>query len=315
LLKNPNVLGVSASHAPVDFKWKTSFAIQGQTDSLQAAMLWVDEDFAKTYRLKIIKGEFLQMDYSHYWQRASKTNKNEQAETAIPAVINETAEKKLGLSDPIGQHIGDLVIVGVVKDFHFRPLQHHIEPLIMTNNPENIMTMNVKISPINQAATLRYIRDTYRKYRNSRDFLYNFFDDLLAEKYAAETRLRNLSLAFSILAILISVLGILGMSYISCQKRLKEIGIRKVNGAKFHELLIMLNTDFVKWVGAAFILACPIAWYTMNKWLQNYAYKTQLNWWLFAAAGILAIVVALITVSWHSWRAATRNPLETLRYE
>ena len=105
------------------------------------------------------------------------------------------------------------------------------------------------------------------------------------------------------------------MSLFACQQRTKEIGIRKVNGAKVTEILAMLNTDFVKWVAIAFIIACPIAWYAMHQWLQNFAYKTELSWWVFALAGIVAVAVALITVSWQSWRAATRNPVESLRYE
>jgi putative ABC transport system permease protein len=105
------------------------------------------------------------------------------------------------------------------------------------------------------------------------------------------------------------------MSIFACQRRVKEIGIRKVNGARISEILVMLNMDFVKWVGIAFLIAFPIAWYVMNNWLQGFAYKTELSWWIFGLAGILAIGIALLTVSWQSWRAATRNPVEALRYE
>jgi putative ABC transport system permease protein len=185
----------------------------------------------------------------------------------------------------------------------------------LTNNPENIMTMNIRITPVNRAEILKYIGDTYRKYRNLRGFSYSFFDDLLDEKYQSETRLRNLTFAFAVLAIVIAMLGILGMSLFACQRRTKEIGIRKVNGAKVAEVMAMLNKDFIKWVAIAFVIACPIAWYAMHKWLQNFAYKTELSWWVFAGAGAVAVTVAALTVSWQSWRAATRNPVESLRYE
>jgi putative ABC transport system permease protein len=110
-------------------------------------------------------------------------------------------------------------------------------------------------------------------------------------------------------------MGILAMSVFATQHRVKEIGIRKVNGAKIYEVLLMLNKDFVKWVAIAFVISCPIAWYAMSKWLNNFAYKTEMSWWIFALSGIIALAIALLTVSWQSWRAATSNPVEALRYE
>jgi putative ABC transport system permease protein len=259
------------------------------------------------------------MDYSGYWkegEKASKSRKEGKEYTvSMPIVINQTAEKLLGFDDPIGQRIGDKVIVGVVKDFHFRSLHFPIEPLVMSNNPEVISTMNVRIAPGNTKETLNYIRDTYRKHRENREFSYRFFDDLLNEKYQGETRLKNITVAFAILAIVISVLGILGMAVFSIDRRTKEIGIRRVTGAKSSEILILLNKEFILWVIVAFIIASPVAWYAMNKWLQNFVYKTEFNWWIFLLSGFIAFGIALITVSWQSWRAATRNPVEALRYE
>jgi putative ABC transport system permease protein len=221
----------------------------------------------------------------------------------------------LGFTDPIGQRIGEKVIVGVVKDFHFRPLHHPIGPVILLNDPQNIMTANIKIAPQNRAETLQFIRDVYQKYRDERGFSYTYFDDLMNEEYKEELHLKNITTAFSILAILISVLGILGMTVFSIDRKIKEIGIRKVNGARTSEIMTMLNKDFVKWVAISFVIATPIAWYAMHKWLENFAYKTNLSWWIFALAGLLALGIALLTVSWQSWRAATRNPVEALRYE
>jgi putative ABC transport system permease protein len=321
LQKHPGVLSVSASvYAPVDISWKTRipYTRGGTNDSLQASLFWADENFAEAYKLEVIKGRFLQMNYEDYWEEWKKDRTNDKEkknQISLPVVINETAEKQLNFDDPIGKRLGNFVIVGVVKDFHFRPLQHSIEPLILTNDPQNIMSVNIRIAPENRAETLKFIGDTYRKHRDDRTFSYQFFDDMLQEKYRAENYLRNLTFLFATLAILIAMLGILGMSVFSITKRTKEIGIRKVNGARISEILAMLNKDFVKWVLIAFVIATPIAWYVMNRWLENFAYKTTLSWWIFALAGMLALGVALLTVSWQSWRAATRNPVEALRYE
>jgi putative ABC transport system permease protein len=133
--------------------------------------------------------------------------------------------------------------------------------------------------------------------------------------YQSELQFRRTFSLFAGCAIVICCLGILAMSLFACQRRIKEIGIRKVNGARVSEVMTMLNRDFVKWVAIAFIIATPIAWYAMNKWLESFAYKTELSWWIFALAGVLALGIALLTVSWQSWKAATRNPVEALRYE
>ncbi|HEY4787153.1 MAG TPA: FtsX-like permease family protein, partial [Bacteroidales bacterium] len=120
---------------------------------------------------------------------------------------------------------------------------------------------------------------------------------------------------FSLIALVITCLGLMGQIFQTCTTKIKEIGIRKINGAKISEVMIMLNKDFIKWIAIAFLIACPVAWYAMHKWLQNFAYKTELSWWVFVLAGAVAVAVALLTISWQSWRAATRNPIESLRYE
>jgi putative ABC transport system permease protein len=322
MLKNPNILSVSASVAPpVNFAWKYILPLnhQGRIDSLETSLFWVDEDFVMTYKLQVIKGQFLKMDYSSYWKEWDKKNRSlkdgKDYTISIPIVINETADKMLGFDDPIGQRIGSNLIVGVVKDFNFRPLQYPIGPMIMTNDPQNIMTMNVRISPNNISETLNYIRNTYKKYRDNREFSYRFFEDILNEKYQGERQLRNITFGFALIAIIISTLGILGLVSFSIDRRTKEIGIRRVSGAKGIEILGLLNLEFIKWVFVAILIATPIAWYTMYKWLQNFSYKTELSWWIFLLAGLIAFIIALSIVSWQSWRAATRNPVEALRYE
>jgi len=323
LLDNPNVISVSAStNAPVDFGWEIGFRWDGMDsqDTIQGNIFWVDEDFAKTYNLEMVKGDFLRFNYTDYWNRFKENNKNKkegkEPSVSLPVVINETFAKQMGVEDPIGVRINkSSVIIGVVKDFHYRPLHHEIGPLVLQNSPEAIQTLNIKISPDNRAETLAFIRDTYKKHRNDRGFSYSYFEDELEQVYLAENRLGSLILKFSLLAVIIAMLGIFGLSTFATERRVKEIGIRKVHGAKLTEILTMLNTNFLKWVGIAFIVAIPLSWGLMNNWLQNFAYKTDLNWWIFALSGIMALLIALLTVSWQSWRAAARKPVEALRYE
>jgi putative ABC transport system permease protein len=322
LLRNPRIVSASAStSAPIEggFRSGLSLSHQGRNDTIQVNYFFADEDFAETYKLEVIKGQFPQMSSGAYWEELKKAGNNKKDGTeyaiSIPIVINETAEKILGFDNPIGQRIDEKVIVGVVKDFHFRSLHFAIEPLVMSNNPEAISTMNIRIAPGNTSETINYIRDTYKKYREGREISYTFFEDLLNEKYQAETRLKNITIAFAFLAIAISILGILGMAIFSIDRRTKEIGIRRVAGAKSSEILFLLNKEFIKWVVAAFVIATPVAWITMHKWLQNFVYKTELSWWIFVLSGVIAFGIALLTVNWQSWRAAARNPVEALRYE
>ena len=133
--------------------------------------------------------------------------------------------------------------------------------------------------------------------------------------YQKEKRLSEIYIIFTMIAFTISSIGLFAISLYDTRRRKKEIGVRKVNGAKVSEVMILLSSDFIKWVLIAFLIATPLAWYAMHKWLENFAYKTELSWWIFALAGLLALGIALLTVSWQSWKAATKNPVESLRYE
>ena len=144
---------------------------------------------------------------------------------------------------------------------------------------------------------------------------YFFADEFFFRQYQSETRFGKFYTLLTILSISIACLGLYGLIMFYLDQKRNEIGIRKINGAKVTEVMIMLNKDFVKWVSIAFIIALPVAWYIMNKWLQNFAYRTDLSWWVFAVAGLLALVIALLTVSWQVRKAATKNPVEALRYE
>jgi len=176
-------------------------------------------------------------------------------------------------------------------------------------------TLTLRMEPGNIGQQLAQLKYTWETIMPDYMFDYVFYDEFFNSLYQKEERMGQTITIFSILAFIITLMGITGLIFQVCLSRTKEIGVRKVNGAKISEVMVMLNKDFVKWVVIAFIIATPVAWYTMNKWLQNFAYKTSLSWWIFALAGVLALGIALLTVSWQSWRAATRNPVEALRYE
>lgn len=146
-------------------------------------------------------------------------------------------------------------------------------------------------------------------------FNYTFLDQKFEAQYAEDKAFGSAFQVFTILAIVIASMGLFGLTSYTCIQRKKEIGIRKVNGATIGQILSLLNKDFVKWVGLAFLIAVPVSWYAMNKWLEGFAYKTTMSWWIFALAGVSALVIALLTVSWQSFRAAMANPVESLRDE
>jgi putative ABC transport system permease protein len=234
-------------------------------------------------------------------------------------ILNLTAIDEMELQDPIGKTVRfwgkEKQIIGVVNNFNVESLHQKIGPLLFYLNPKNTLKIVARIEAGREKTVLAELGKLYSKFNPGFSFDYRFMDTAFQSQYEAENRVAVLSRYFAGLGILISCLGLFGLAAFAAEQRLKEIGIRKVNGARISEVLVMLNRDFVIWVTIAFVIATPIAWYAMHKWLENFAYKTELSWWIFALAGALALGIALLTVSWQSWRAATRNPVEALRYE
>ncbi|MFK5857136.1 MAG: ABC transporter permease [Bacteroidota bacterium] len=234
-------------------------------------------------------------------------------------IFNENAIKAMGIDDPIGKNINlwgrDRKIIGIVKNFNYESLHTKINPLFFILKPSNCKKIMIRIAEEKESEVIESIKNTYQKFYPEFPFDYNYLDQEYNYQYVAEKRVAVLSQYFSGIAILISCLGLLGLVIFSTEQRRKEIGIRKVNGASISEVLFMLNMDFLKWVAIAFIIATPIVYYTMDRWLQNFAYKIDLSWWIFALAGFLALIIALITVSFQTFWAARRNPVESLRYE
>lgn len=313
LMLNPTIVSVSASKRipsqGLNDSNEAKVTQNGKIEPLgfRVANVRVDSYFLPTYEIKLIAGN----------------NINDQKKEEAEYLVNRSAVEKIGWGSPenaIGQFMEyggkKGKIVGVVGDFHYETLHNPVSPIIMYNDPSSYDHISVRILPSNLKSTISFIEENWQKYNTSgTPFSYQFIDERFAQLYHTEEYTRTIFSYFMILAISIAILGLFGLSLFVMERRTKEIGIRKVSGATISEVMAMLNKDFVKWVAIAFVIATPMAYYAMNKWLENFAYKTELSWWVFALAGILALGIALLTVSWQSWKAATRNPVEALRYE
>jgi putative ABC transport system permease protein len=205
-------------------------------------------------------------------------------------------------------------VVGVIDGYFQNSLDQEVKPTIFNCDQVGYYIF-LKLKTNNIPGLISNVTAEYKKYFKDQYFEYYFLDDFFNAQYKSHIQLFKCYLLFSILAIIITSLSLFGLVLISSVSRTKEIGIRKVNGARVSELLAMLNKDYIIWVTVAFIIATPLAWFVIHVWLKNFAYKTAISWWIFGLSGILALGIALLTVSWQSWRAATRNPVEALRYE
>ncbi|HTI61810.1 ABC transporter permease [Mucilaginibacter sp.] len=266
------------------------------------APLRVDPDFQHMMQVKVIEGR---------WFNTSKADEHN-------VLLNETAVKLLHLPKPlIGQrfmHQGDTgVIVGVVKDFHYKSLHEKIGPMVISNTGGT--GFYVKTAPRNAAGAIAATQKVWRRFFPDAPFEYDFLDDSYNNLYKTEQQSSLLITLFASIAIVVSALGLLGLAAFAAEQKVKEIGIRKVLGASMQHIVSLLSMDFIKMVLVASVIAFPIAWWAMNKWLQGFAYKISLSWWIFISAAGTALVIALITVSYQAIKAALANPVKSLRSE
>ena len=313
LLRNPDIMAVCATNGSFSKRFGTDeIGWEGKPEDKRIFMSIhsVDFDYQKIFDIKMAMGRYFSRDYP--------------TDRSDGIIVNETAAKIMGMESPIGQRISCSIpfssqksgtILGVVKDFHFRSLHEKIDPLVLVIAPGWFTDVYVRIRPENVPETLGFIEKTIKKFAPDFPFEYSFLDEDIDNLYKTEQRIGNLVRYGTFLAIFIACLGLFGLASFMAEKRTKEIGIRKVLGASISGIVLLLTKEFTKWVILANLIAWPIAYFVMRGWLQNFAYHINIGIGKFLLAAALALVTALITVSFQAVKTATSNPVDSLRYE
>jgi putative ABC transport system permease protein len=290
-----------------------SSGIKDSQEEKRLFVMSVEDNFLDFFKIPLVSG-----------RNFSTFNLNRKGEDYI---LNETALKRLGWTpdEAIGQPFKIVfdtpdifyggTVVGVVRDFNFTTVKQEIKPYVFFQKPIFYLCFLIKVDSARKDEAIADLKKIWDEELPDYPFQYEFLSDLYRSAYSKEISQAKMTAFFSILAIIIICFGLFSVTSVLVARRTREIGIRKVNGAKVMDVMAMLNSGFIKWVLIAFVIAFPVAMYAMNKWLQNFAYRTEIKWWVFVVSGITVLAVALFTVSLQSWRAATRNPVEALRYE
>jgi putative ABC transport system permease protein len=317
-LQNPRVKNFTASMEEpagetVDVMNVESTGIDESIKEKQLYVLSVEDNFLDFFGIKLVSGR----GFSPY-------NPERKGEDYI---LNEAAVKKLGWTpeSAIGQPfkinfpVPDLfyggTVVGVARDFNFNTLKQEIKPYVLFQKPFFYQCFLVDIDPVKRKEALSFLKNAWEEELPEYPFQNEFISDLYNNAYRKEFTQAKLTAIFSLLAIVIICLGLFSVTSLLVARRTKEVGIRKVNGAGVNDILLMLSSEFIIWFSIAFLIACPAAWLAMHKWLQNFAYRTEIKWWIFVVAGIIVLSVSLLTIFLQSLRAATLNPVTALRYE
>ena len=310
LLQNPVIKGASLTSGSVgntmDVSKSTfSFYAGGKEQSVSTEYFAVDQDFLNVLQIGLKEGSNFSTELAN--------------DSTDAVLVNEAMLKRLGWKDRTAGlaeiDTKRVPITGVIRDFHMRSLRNKIEPLVLVLHADRGNKLLVRITPQNIPGALTYIRSVYERVNPNQPFEYSFLDQTFAEQYRSDERKGDLFLGFSGMAIFIACLGLFGLATFTAEQRTKEIGVRKVLGASVVGIVTLLSKDFLKPVTVAILLATPVAWYTMNWWLRDFAYKIDVSWWMFALAGLIAITIALLTVSFQSIKAALMNPVKSLRSE
>ena len=307
ILHNANILGATATaYSPSELGYYQNVDFKGSAEDAMHYINWipVDRDFIKTMGLKLIKGNNFSQDCL--------------PGANISYILNETAIKQIGSKNPLGQQmdiIGWGSVIGVIKDFNFESLHSQIQPMALCVYPDAFKYLLVRIKAGNISSSIHFLESQWKEIFPDQTFEYSFFDESFNRLYKAEFRQGDIFNFITVLALTIACLGLFGLIHFSIGRRTKEIGIRKVFGSTVLNIVLLLIKDFIKWILIANIIACPVAYYFMNSWLEDFAYRINIRWWIFALSGGIALVIALATISFQAIKAATANPVESLRYE
>jgi len=314
ILENTDILSISRNeHMDISSLGSTGGISWPGRNENQGFSIWLlhsDCDFASTYKIDMHEGRF----YSDQFP-TDKTN---------AFVLNQAAVEAMGLQSPIGQEITlwgrKGKIIGITKNFHFGSFHHRIEPLIfrIPDTDEQHLyyrELSIRLKPNSIHQGLAFLKNKWKSFYPAEPFDFCFVDENLNTSYWAEQRMGELFKYFSFLAIFIACLGLYGLTAFMIEQKIKDIGIHKVLGATVSNIVFLLTKNYLCWILFSNVIACPMAYFVMNKWLQNFAYRIDMSWWMFGLAGSLALVIALLTISWQAIRAAMANPVEALRYE
>jgi ABC-type antimicrobial peptide transport system permease subunit len=309
LAKHPEIKSVTtSSELPTNIRWATTGVDwEGKIPGYRIhwSVMSVDFDYIDTFGLEILEGRNFSKEMS--------------TDTNAAYIINETGAAVLGNESAIGKKFSlwdtEGTIIGVTRDFHINSLHEQIEPLIIKVNPHWNSFVYVKISSNYIRDVIAIIEEIHQRMNPDYPFQFHFLDAEYEDIYLSEKRTGRLFQYFSFLAIFISCLGLFGLSSFMAEQRTKEIGIRKVLGAKVSAILLQLLRDFTKWVLIANVIAWPIGYYAMKQWLKNFAYQTDFDWNIFLLSGVITLLIAVTTVGFKSLRVATANPVDSLRYE
>lgn len=312
-LKNPSIIGASACwNVPGRLPNLIEAHLVGENEDKAQSMnfYYIDHDFIPEYGIEIVAGRSFQKKF--------------QSDTYDSFILNETAVKAFGFSSPeeiLGKKMyeggsgGVGTIIGVAKDFFYTGLQTKVEPLVMQVRPDFFSTLSLEIRTDNLNETLSFIEKKWNELQLGRLFSYFFLDEDFNRHYRSEENLGHIYTTLTFLAIFISCLGLAGLSAFTAEQRTKEIGVRKVLGASAWSVLILLLNEFTKWVFVSNVIAWPLSYFIMQKWLQGFAYRTDIGLWVFVFSAALAFLISVITVSYQSLKAALANPVDSLRYE
>ncbi|MFR2508956.1 ABC transporter permease [Odoribacter laneus] len=302
LLQNPSIVKVAAAKEPIYNIGERGghLRVPGSGEEIGGAVTWIDENFMDLMGLKLIEGEEFQ-------ERTKNRGK---------FIINQRMAKRIAAESPDHSYLSERQI-GVVKDFNFKSMHQPIEPMYFgyINDYQQMADAYIRIAPEDRKATLDYIEKCYRQIYPQTFYQYSFMDDDYAGLYGSEDLFAKRLLAFTAMAIVIACLGLLAFVAFFIEQKTKSIGVRKVMGATEYQIMELLNRDFIRRLFIAFLIACPVVYYMIHLWLGNFAYKTSLSWWIFVLAFVIMIVIALLTVSVLTWKAATRNPVDSLKTE
>jgi putative ABC transport system permease protein len=290
----------------------TAYKRPDTDDVFPLIFMETDYEFVDTYGFSVIQGRKFSKEFGTDIEGAIMINRS--AAREIGYTLEEAIGKKLLRFAAVDQ-FREQTIVGVLEDFHFKSLHKIIQPCLLVLDPDNFDIISVRIMPGDVRGTIGFIQQKWGEIFPGEQFEYNFLDNRIDLLYKSEDRMRSIFLIFSMLSIFVACLGLFGLAAFTAEERTKEIGVRKVMGASTTNILLLLCKEFAKWVLVANVIAWPVAYFIMNKWLQNFAYQTGVGLWPFVLSAVLALLIALFTVSYQSIKAAVSDPVECLRYE